>query len=592
MSKNHIRDRVGIDFQILLKRSKSSLRFSSELSAIKTMYRFVYNRPRKEFGRQCLFSDDSKILIEDKPDYDLRGNFIRKDPLDSGVQNVSQRAAAETSTISTKYDSAGVNHVEGGWPKDLNTLDEEQTSRYKRRAERDPKYEHQMKRLTVQAEHIAHQNAAINIFQHYFDSDNVESASIGRGTNETRIDSIRFFVANKINAASASHLCFSPEVAEHLAVAYSLKSFPSTESGCPSCVWDINYSQEPLIYLNTASALAQVEFNRKDGFILAAGRMDGVVSIYDTRIGSDAQICSQMEHSHRDYVSDLLWILSKTGTEFFTGSKDGTVMWWDTRNMDAPCESYSLKSNDEQQHGCTALEFSFSMPSKFMVGTENGLIYSGNKRGTTFAERFVYHINSFNGPVVCLERNPSADKYVFALGDHLFKIWSDDCRENCVLSSDQYKEDLTSFAWNKNRAAMFFLGMSSGQIEVWDLLRSQIHPITAISKTASPALHISSHRNGSVVACGHENGVVNLLEVSDTIAPDAKLERGSIVKVFDRETDREKYFLSKARELALLSSGRTANDDEDSDAENEDVDEVDPEEIVSATENYFLDVLK
>lgn len=46
-----------------------------------------------------------------------------------------------------EYMSNGMNHIEGGWPKDVNTADEEQTKRYRRKIEKDEGYTHTMMQL-------------------------------------------------------------------------------------------------------------------------------------------------------------------------------------------------------------------------------------------------------------------------------------------------------------------------------------------------------------------------------------------------------------------------------------------------------------
>ena len=49
-----------------------------------------------------------------------------------------------------------------------------------------------------------------------------------------------------------------------------------------------------------------------------------------------------IELSHYDPVYDLVWLSSKTGSEFVTTSTDGKILWWDLRNLVAPTESFVL----------------------------------------------------------------------------------------------------------------------------------------------------------------------------------------------------------------------------------------------------------
>lgn len=46
-----------------------------------------------------------------------------------------------------EYTTSGMNHTEGGWPKDVNIADEEQTKRYRRKVEKDEGYSHTMLQL-------------------------------------------------------------------------------------------------------------------------------------------------------------------------------------------------------------------------------------------------------------------------------------------------------------------------------------------------------------------------------------------------------------------------------------------------------------
>lgn len=73
--------------------------------------------------------------------------------------------------------------------------------------------------------------------------------------------------------------------------------------------------------------LVCLEYNLKDTNSLVGGMLNGQVSVWDARKGHDPVEISVIEESHRDPVRSIMWINSKSGSEFFSGSSDGTCMW-------------------------------------------------------------------------------------------------------------------------------------------------------------------------------------------------------------------------------------------------------------------------
>lgn len=113
------------------------------------MWQLSYNyaKERREFGRRCNFSDKSQAIVSIQPNRDLFKDFILRNPVDRATETPRQMAASVCNTESTESDSKGLLHAEGGWPKDINSLDPEQTVRYKRKIEKDDNYISQV--LTV-----------------------------------------------------------------------------------------------------------------------------------------------------------------------------------------------------------------------------------------------------------------------------------------------------------------------------------------------------------------------------------------------------------------------------------------------------------
>lgn len=74
-------------------------------------------------------------------------------------------------------------------------------------------------------------------------------------------------------------------------------------------------------------------------------------------------------------------------------------------------------------------------PTKFMVGTEQGLVISGNRKAKTQAEKIVCTFEGHHGPVYALQRNPFFPKNFLTVGDWATRIWSEDIKESSIMST-------------------------------------------------------------------------------------------------------------------------------------------------------------
>uniref|UniRef100_A0A8D0HAC9 Uncharacterized protein n=1 Tax=Sphenodon punctatus TaxID=8508 RepID=A0A8D0HAC9_SPHPU len=102
---------------------------------------YVYVKKRSEFGRQCNFSDrPAEINVDIQPDPEQILNYIERNPVDTGVQCAGDMSEHEVNTERFEMETRGVNHLEGGWPKDVNPLEMEQTIRYRKKVEKDENY--------------------------------------------------------------------------------------------------------------------------------------------------------------------------------------------------------------------------------------------------------------------------------------------------------------------------------------------------------------------------------------------------------------------------------------------------------------------
>lgn len=522
---------------------------TAEAPLDKTATSYAYTKLRKEFGRQCIFSHATFNLCEMYPDENLKKQYCQAKSVQIATQNIPQMAEDEVQTEDANMTHLGLNHYEGGWPNDINILNEHTKSEYCKSNRDTAEYREQLKRLCVKMEHKIAQNNAVNLFEEYFTE---EHADIGR-SYKPQIESIGFFeYPVRKQRVVASHSAIASITNDKMVVSYTLDSkgqMNIDQNGLSSYVWDLNYTLQPVLELKCTSTLSTAEYNEKDPFVIAAGQTDGIISVFDARIGGHAQLESIHEYSHRERVSALRWTMSKGNIEFCTCANDSYVMWWDVRNLSKPIESFQLEFNSA---GCSTLDYTFSMPTRFLVGMSDGQIVNGNKRGKTYAERFTYAVKSFTGPVHAVDRNPFADKYFISIGDQSLRLWSDENRETPVMQTGEYAHDLSCGTWNRNRCSNFFVGHSTGTVDMWDLLYDQYKPIASITMTNSKVEHIRSHPGGKLAISSHANGQVHMMQIPDFLSSHFIIEKAKLIEILDRELSREVLFLTKIREQRML----------------------------------------
>jgi len=238
--------------------------------------------------------------------------------------------------------------------------------------------------------------------------------------------------------------------------------------------------------------------------------------------------------------------------------------------------------------GCTSLEYEGTMPTKFMVGTEQGTVIAGNRKAKNPSERIVAVYPAHIGPVYAVERNPFFTKFFLTIGDWSARVWSEDIRESSIMWTPPCRSYLTDGCWSPTRPSVFFTGRSDGCLDVWDLLFHRNTPTLSVQVCDSPITAVRVQEQGGLVACTAEDGSLTLLELGQTLSKMAPSEKPSMSAAFDRDTAREKILISRLREVALSQKQERAKSAKQTSDEPQESPE---EEAVRIAEEAFFDGL-
>lgn len=515
----------------------------------------VYQKKRREFGRQCNFSDrHARLIVDINPDESLRDDYIVQNPVNMSVQNTFEFSEHEVNTERKEYSSQGINHTEGGWPKDVDPNEAEQTIRFRKKVEKDEHFIASVIALGETALDVVKQNNSVDIYQDYYPTVSEMAAIEAPSARMLNV----FRDPNAIKR-SVTALSWFPDQGRKIAAAYSVLEFQKTLPGTSmeSYIWDLEHPNTPELALTPSSQLLSLEYNPKDVHIILGGQYNGQIGVWDTRRGSRPIEVSPIERSHRDPVHSVKFLSSKTGTECFSTSTDGQVLWWDIRKLSEPTDQLLLDTG-RGQWGGVVVEYESTMPTKFMVGSEQGAVVLGNRKAKTPAERIAGTYEGHHGPVYTVERNPFSTKFFLTVGDWTSRIWSEDIRESSVLTSRYHPCYLTCGTWSRTRPGVAFTCRADGVLDVWDYLFKTNDAVLTVKVSDFPLRSVRAEESGKHLACGDHNGNITLLELNSALAVMQQNEKANMSALLDREASREKVLVSRMRELALKERAKSA----------------------------------
>lgn len=243
---------------------------------------YTFSRERRDYGRQCNFSDKSQMLVSIPPNRDLFKDYLLRNPVSRTTETPRQMALSVCNTESVEFDSKGVMHSEGGWPKDINYLDPEQTVRYKRKIEKDENYITQVLTLAKHLEHAINQNNAVNIYELYFDG--LEPPPLMARCSSRTVNVYRDPAPKK---RPVTHISWSPDNGSKIAVSHCDTSALCEPNETASYIWEVENPNRPLYTLSAQSSSICLEYNSKESNMLISGMFNGQVAAWDVRASKE-----------------------------------------------------------------------------------------------------------------------------------------------------------------------------------------------------------------------------------------------------------------------------------------------------------------
>ncbi|CAG4982935.1 unnamed protein product [Colias eurytheme] len=547
---------------------------------------YEYTKLRKNFGRQPLFQDVPAHLLDSiNPNVEEQKQYILRNPVHRTIQATMPQSEHDANTKQLVMHEQGINHSEGGWPRDVHLYNEDHLARHRRRVQHEDGYVNAIFNLRPQIEHCIDQNNAIDMYQTYF----------ANMYQQAPVEKYKVQIANIFRdpfERPASCIVWTNEKQSRLVASYSYLGYGSEQDSKTSTVcymWDINKQTEPLYEFIPENSCLRLACSPISPEILLAGLNSGTVNIFDIREGQNAVSSSSVYNSHRGPVTGLLYGHSRTNTEFFSGSPDGQCLWWDIRNISKPIDQlymsvrhgYNVEPSFSNAEGISCLEFDKGLPTKFLSGTESGLVINANRMGRSHSEILTSYWYAHTGPVRAVHRSPCTLRMFITCGDWSVRIWSEEVRTAPIIVTRPYRYQVTDVAWAPLRYSCYMSVCEGGTFYYWDILRKQREPVATLQVSKYGLTRVIAHPEGESIAVGDNHGSIYILHLSENMTIPGSQDKQLVHQINDRETRREHILDNRVKEIRLKNRGEDIAhvDHEES---------IDEEELLkSAEEEYF-----
>ncbi|PQE29806.1 WD domain-containing protein [Rutstroemia sp. NJR-2017a WRK4] len=370
----------------------------------------------------------------------------------------------------------------------------------------------------------------------------------GRGRRKIR-EVAQFYDERWSKKRMISAINFSPKFPELVLAAYTKNpSAPHDPDGLVQ-VWNMHLHDRPEFVFHAQSDVLAAKFSPFHPNLIIGGAYSGQVLLWDTRAKSAPVQKTPLTgsgHTHPVYSVDIVG--TQNANNIISCSTDGVMCGWTVDMLAQPQELLTLTTPPPaktEDMSPTCMAFPQTDPTYFLVGSEEGTVYSCHRYDRAGAKAGVDQRVSYRGhaaPVMSLNFHPA--KGPVDLGDllltssldwsvKLWKVRAPAASSTTGITGDGHtvaplfdftREDLVyDAAWSPVKPGVFSLVDGAGNLEVWDITIDTEVPVAKVQpsgrKGGRSVMSKSLNRvaweqtEGKRLATGGIDGMLSVFEV-------------------------------------------------------------------------------
>lgn len=365
---------------------------------------------------------------------------------------------------------------------------------------------------------------SVDIYTDY--SGVADSDDAGDEKNSCRVSLNRCFWDERWSRnRCVTSLDWSPQYPELLVASYHSNAESPHDPDGACLIWNTKFKKTTPEYIfHCQSAVMSATFARFHPNLILGGTYSGQIVLWDNRVQKRTPIqrtpLSASAHTHPVYS------LSVVGTQnahnLISVSTDGRLCSWSLDMLSQPQETLELQHRQSKAIAVTCLAFPHNDVNNFVVGSEEGAVYSACRHGSKAGVTETYEAHQ--APVTGINTHKVQGGIDFS---HLFltssfdwtiKLWNQ--KETKPLYSFEDNGDYVyDVAWSPVHPALFAAVDGTGRLDLWNLNTDTEVPTATAMVEGSPALNrVSWTPSGTHVTVGDDTGKIWLYDIGEQLS--------------------------------------------------------------------------
>ncbi|XP_002156043.2 cytoplasmic dynein 1 intermediate chain 2 isoform X1 [Hydra vulgaris] len=312
---------------------------------------------------------------------------------------------------------------------------------------------------------------------------------------------------------------------ELLVASYNQNELSPQDPDGVALIWNMKYhKQTPEYIFHNQSAIMSVCFAQFHPNLLVGGSYSGQIVLWDNRSRKRAPVqktpLSAAAHTHPVYCVEVVGTLN--AHNLITFSTDGKMCSWSLDMLSQPQEVMDLQHTHTKPVSVTSASFQPGDVNNFVVGSEDGSIYSAQRHGSKAG--IVEQFDGHHGPVTSIDYNavpgPIDFSHLFLTSsfDWTIRLWSN--KSTKVLYSFEDNGDyVLDTQWSPINPALFAAVDGMGRLDLWNLNNDTEVPTSSITIASNSAINrVKWSGSGLQLAAGDDEGHIYVYDVGEQLA--------------------------------------------------------------------------